>query len=86
MIIPIAVIAGVVIVVSGIAGLPFGGKARQHRTQLVLHVRVLHHVLEQLVPHRLIEMRLDKDGNGEGRMAVGTKISKSKDGKTVELR
>ena len=30
-------------------------------------------------------MRLDKDGNGEGRMAVGTKITKSKDGKTVEL-
>jgi len=26
-----------------------------------------------------------KDGNGEGRMAVGTKITKSKDGKTIEL-
>jgi len=36
-------------------------------------------------PFTLIEMRLDKDGNGEGRMAVGTKITKSKDGKTVEL-
>jgi hypothetical protein len=36
-------------------------------------------------PFTLIEMRLDKDGAGEGRMAVGTKISKSKDGKTVEL-
>ena len=36
-------------------------------------------------PFTIIEMRLDKDGNGEGRMAAGTKISKSKDGKTVEL-
>lgn len=36
-------------------------------------------------PFTLIEMRLDKDGNGEGRMAVGTKISRSKDGKTIEL-
>jgi len=36
-------------------------------------------------PFTFIEMRLDKDGNGEGRMAVGTKISRSKDGKTVEL-
>ena len=36
-------------------------------------------------PFTFIEMRLDKDGSGEGRMAVGTKISKSKDGKTVEL-
>ena len=36
-------------------------------------------------PFTMIEMRLDKDGKGEGRMAVGTKISKSKDGKTVEL-
>jgi len=36
-------------------------------------------------PFTLIEMHIDKDGNGEGRMAAGTKISKSKDGKTVEL-
>ena len=36
-------------------------------------------------PFTLIEMRLDKDGSGEGHMAVGTKITKSKDGKTVEL-
>jgi len=36
-------------------------------------------------PFTFIEMRLDKDGSGEGRMAVGTKISRSKDGKTVEL-
>ena len=36
-------------------------------------------------PFTLIEMRLDKDGNGEGRMAVGTKISRSRDGKTIEL-
>jgi len=36
-------------------------------------------------PFTLIEMRLDKNGSGEGRMAVGTKITKSKDGKTVEL-
>jgi hypothetical protein len=36
-------------------------------------------------PFTVIEMRLDKDGNGEGRMAVATKISKSKDGKTIEL-
>jgi hypothetical protein len=36
-------------------------------------------------PFTIIEMRLDKEGKGEGRMAAGTKISKSKDGKTIEL-
>jgi hypothetical protein len=36
-------------------------------------------------PFTIIEMRLDKDGKGEGRMAAGTRISRSKDGKTVEL-
>jgi hypothetical protein len=36
-------------------------------------------------PFTLIEMRLAKDGNGEGRMAVATRIAKSNDGKTIEL-
>ena len=36
-------------------------------------------------PFTIIEMRLDAKGEGEGRMASGTKISKSKDGKTIEL-
>ena len=36
-------------------------------------------------PFTIIEMRLDTKGEGEGRMAAGTKISKSKDGKTIEL-
>ena len=36
-------------------------------------------------PFTLIEMRLDAKGEGEGRMAAGVKISKSKDGKTIEL-
>jgi len=36
-------------------------------------------------PFTIIEMRLDAKGQGEGRMAAGTKISKSKDGKTIEL-
>jgi hypothetical protein len=36
-------------------------------------------------PFTIIEMRLDKEGKGEGRMAAGTKISKSKDGKSIEL-
>ena len=36
-------------------------------------------------PFTIIEMRLDAQGNGEGRMAAGTKISKSRDGKTIEL-
>jgi hypothetical protein len=36
-------------------------------------------------PFTIIEMRLDAKGNGEGRMAAGTKISKSRDGKTIEL-
>ena len=36
-------------------------------------------------PFTIIEMRLDTKGEGEGRMASGTKISKSKDGKTIEL-
>jgi hypothetical protein len=36
-------------------------------------------------PFTLIEMRLDAKGEGEGRLAAGTKISRSKDGKTIEL-
>lgn len=36
-------------------------------------------------PFTIIEMRLDAKGNGEGRMAAGTKISKSRDGKAIEL-
>ena len=36
-------------------------------------------------PFTIIEMRLDAKGEGEGRMASGTKISRSKDGKTIEL-
>ena len=36
-------------------------------------------------PFTLIEMHLDKAGNGEGRLAVATKISRSKDHKTMEL-
>jgi hypothetical protein len=36
-------------------------------------------------PFTIIEMRLDTKGEGEGRMAAGTKISRSKDGKTIEL-
>jgi hypothetical protein len=36
-------------------------------------------------PFTIIEMRLDAKGEGEGRMAAGTKITRSKDGKTVEL-
>ena len=36
-------------------------------------------------PFTIIEMRLDSKGEGEGRMAAGTKISRSKDGKTIEL-
>ena len=36
-------------------------------------------------PFTIIEMRLDAKGNGEGRMAAGTKISRSRDGKTIEL-
>jgi hypothetical protein len=36
-------------------------------------------------PFTIIEMRLDAKGEGEGRMAAGTKISRSKDGKTIEL-
>jgi hypothetical protein len=36
-------------------------------------------------PFTIIEMRLDAKGEGEGRLAAGTKISRSKDGKTIEL-
>jgi hypothetical protein len=36
-------------------------------------------------PFTIIEMRLDAKGEGEGRLAAGTKISKSRDGKTIEL-
>jgi len=36
-------------------------------------------------PFTIIEMRLDAKGEGEGRMAAGTRISRSKDGKTIEL-
>jgi hypothetical protein len=36
-------------------------------------------------PFTLIEIHLDKDGKGEGKMSVATKISLSRDGKTLEL-
>ena len=36
-------------------------------------------------PFTLVEMRLDKDHKGEGRMSLATKIVRSKDGKTLEL-
>jgi len=36
-------------------------------------------------PFTLIEMRLDKSGNGEGKLAAATRISRSKDRKTMEL-
>jgi len=36
-------------------------------------------------PFTIIQIHLDKDGKGEGRMSVATKLSMSKDGKTLEL-
>jgi len=36
-------------------------------------------------PFTLVEMRLDKAGNGEGRMAVAARISKARDGETIEI-
>jgi len=36
-------------------------------------------------PFTVIEIHLDKNGKGEGKMSVATKISLSKDGKTLEL-
>ena len=36
-------------------------------------------------PFTLIEMQLDKEGSGEGRMAVATRISRSRDGESIEL-
>jgi hypothetical protein len=36
-------------------------------------------------PFTVIEIHLDKDGKGEGRMSVATKVSMSPDGKTLEL-
>jgi hypothetical protein len=36
-------------------------------------------------PFTVIQIHLDKDGKGEGRMSTATKLSMSKDGKTLEL-
>jgi hypothetical protein len=36
-------------------------------------------------PFTLIEIHLDKNGRGEGRMSVATKITLSRDGRTLEL-
>lgn len=36
-------------------------------------------------PFTLIEMRIDKEGKGEGHLAMGVKITRSRDGKTIEL-
>jgi hypothetical protein len=36
-------------------------------------------------PFTLVELHLDKDGKGEGRMSIATKITRSKDGKRLEL-
>jgi hypothetical protein len=36
-------------------------------------------------PFTLLEMRLDKAGSGEGRMAVAARITKARDGETIEI-
>lgn len=36
-------------------------------------------------PFTVIQIHLDKDGKGEGRMSTAAKVSMSKDGKTLEL-
>jgi hypothetical protein len=36
-------------------------------------------------PFTVIQIHLDKDGKGEGRMSMAAKVSMSKDGKTLEL-
>ncbi len=36
-------------------------------------------------PFTLIEMHLNKEGKGEGRLALGVQITRSRDGKTIEL-
>ena len=36
-------------------------------------------------PFTLVELHLDKDNKGEGRMSIATKIVRSKDGKSLEL-
>ncbi|HEX4962406.1 MAG TPA: hypothetical protein VF173_16330 [Thermoanaerobaculia bacterium] len=36
-------------------------------------------------PFTVIEIHLDKDGKGEGRMSMATKVTLSKDGQTLEL-
>jgi hypothetical protein len=36
-------------------------------------------------PFTLVEMHLDKAGSGEGRMAVAARISKARDGETIEI-
>lgn len=36
-------------------------------------------------PFTFIELRLNKDGDGEGKLALATRINSSKDGKMVEL-
>ena len=36
-------------------------------------------------PFTLIELSVDKEGNGEGRMSLATKIGRSKDGERIEL-
>ena len=36
-------------------------------------------------PFTLVEMRLDKEGKGEGKLSLATQISVSKDGRQVEL-
>jgi hypothetical protein len=36
-------------------------------------------------PFTLIEMRLDKENQGEGRMAVAARITKARDGETIEI-
>lgn len=36
-------------------------------------------------PFTLVELRVDKDGKGEGRASIATKIARSKDGQRLEL-
>ena len=40
-------------------------------------------LVDTLVPY--FKAGLDKDGKGEGRLSIATKIARSKDGKSIEL-
>lgn len=62
-----------------------GGRTIVIATDRKMSAREVSNPTSMDYPFELIQMELDKEGKGEGRVSWATKISKSKDGTRIEL-